>query len=783
MIVRSLKAKIALAVSALVVALMAALTLFVDAYFARQLKQTIAEAQYALVAEVADQLDDKIRLVQSQLVGVTARIRPQHLAGRAEAQAFLDYENDTASLFDNGLFLFSPAGRLLAGTRVEPQLWELDYSGRDYFRRTVESGRPAISDPFQSLMAHRHPIVVLTAPVFDAEGRLAAILAGSFDLIGDNFLAQIGRVRLGQGGYLYLVNTDRTLVVHPDPQRTGRRDVPPGANRLFDRAMQGFEGSGETVTSRGLHALASFKRLKSVNWIVAANYPVAEAHAPVERARRYALVATAAAALLSVAVIWLCMGYLMAPLKRLTGHIRRLSGKACDASPLRVRSRDETGELTEAFNQLMERLCAADRQLRQLTRAVEQSPGVVLITDTEGAITYVNPAFTAVTGFAPGEVLGQNPRLLKSGEQPPEFYRELWRTITAGQEWRGEFHNKRKDGSLYWAAATITPILDEEGRLTHFLGEQEDVTDRRHLAQALRESEARFRQMAANIGEVFWMTPPDYSATLYVSPAFEKVWGRTCAELYAQPQLWIEAIHPDDRGMVLAALDELAGGTEYDIEYRIRRPNGEVRWVSDRGYPIRDDAGQVVLTTGVCADITERKGFEERLRMMAQHDPLTGLPNRNLLADRLEQALAHAERHRQQVGVLFLDIDHFKRINDELGHDAGDQVLKGFAGRLEECVRKSDTVARLGGDEFIIVLAEVPDAESVATVARKIFDGLRTPLPLPDRDFAVATSIGIALYPADGADGETLIKRADLALYQAKQGGRNCYRFFGAEQG
>jgi diguanylate cyclase (GGDEF)-like protein len=177
-------------------------------------------------------------------------------------------------------------------------------------------------------------------------------------------------------------------------------------------------------------------------------------------------------------------------------------------------------------------------------------------------------------------------------------------------------------------------------------------------------------------------------------------------------------------------------------------------------------------------DITERMLSEEQILVMAYHDTLTGLPNRLLLQDRLQQALVQAGRNGQLVGVMYLDIDHFKQLNDSLGHHLGDQVLKGFAGRLEGCVRRSDTVARIGGDEFVIVIAAVAEPEGVAEVARKIIDRMKAPLRLPEREVSVATSIGVALYPRDAEDGEMLLKYADLALYEAKRKGRSRFCFY-----
>jgi diguanylate cyclase (GGDEF)-like protein len=220
----------------------------------------------------------------------------------------------------------------------------------------------------------------------------------------------------------------------------------------------------------------------------------------------------------------------------------------------------------------------------------------------------------------------------------------------------------------------------------------------------------------------------------------------------------------------------LTGAREkFSLEYPCHAPFAR-RWFVGR---VTRFAGNGAVRVVVAhEDITERMLSEEQILVMAYHDTLTGLPNRLLLQDRLQQALAHGGRSGRMVGVMYLDIDHFKRINDTLGHHLGDQVLKGFAGRLEGCVRRSDTVARMGGDEFVIVIADVAEPEGVAEVARKIIERMTAPLRLAEQEVPVSTSIGVALYPGDGVDGETLLRHADLALYEAKQQGRTRFCFY-----
>ena len=256
----------------------------------------------------------------------------------------------------------------------------------------------------------------------------------------------------------------------------------------------------------------------------------------------------------------------------------------------------------------------AEDKMRQLSHALEQSPAAVVITDTQGNMEYVNRKFTELTGYSAAEALGENPRLLKSGEMSEEVYRTMWHTIRQGGTWTGEFHNRKKSGELYWEAACISPMLDETGKPTHYVAVKEDMTEHRRASEQLRESEERFRQLAENINEVFWMTDLTMHEVIYVSPAYEKIWGRSCASLYAAPRQWLEAIHPDDQKRVLQAAEGIQASGTYDTEYRILRPDRTERWIHDCGFPVRNAAGEFYRIVGTAVDITERKKLEEQFR-------------------------------------------------------------------------------------------------------------------------------------------------------------------------
>jgi diguanylate cyclase (GGDEF)-like protein/PAS domain S-box-containing protein len=281
---------------------------------------------------------------------------------------------------------------------------------------------------------------------------------------------------------------------------------------------------------------------------------------------------------------------------------------------------------------------------------VEQNPDAVLITDETGVIEYVNPAFESLTGYARAEAVGRTPRILNSGTQDAEFYRGLWRSILAGKSFHEVFVDRRKSGELFHAENLIWPVLDRYGRITNFVCETRDVTER-------------------------------------------------------------------------------------------------VRYV-------------------------------DVLAHAASHDPLTDLPNRTLFLDRLGQALHQAARRNEGLAVAILDIDRFRETNNRFGHMAGDAVLQAVARRSARCVRAADTVARIGGDEFALILSSADECAGASAVCEKVRAAVAVPVRFDDRLISVSVSIGACVYPSDAGDAEALRKRADEAMYAAKQRGGNRVRFY-----
>ncbi|OIQ95720.1 cyclic di-GMP phosphodiesterase Gmr [mine drainage metagenome] len=601
----------------------------------------------------------------------------------------------------------------------------------------------------------------------------------------------------------------------------------------------------------------------------------------------------------------------------------------------------------------------AEEHLRKLSRVVEQSPVSVVITGLRGNIEYVNPKFSELSGYSVQELIGATPRIIQSGQTPPETYREMWTAILAGREWRGELLNRKKNGELYWEDEVISPITDDQGTVTHFVAVKEDITGRKRaeaellrlnrtltllsecnqaLIRATDETQlldtichriseiggyagvwvgyaeqderrtirpvslvgVRDDEFAAALTHISWadsetgrgptatairtgqvvishelQTDPRYASwretarragvhaaaalplevegkvlgsltiyassedafdeqeaallreladdiaygvmslrgaaerwraeaemhlgrraiessndgimitdsflpdrpITYVNPAFERITGYTAAEAVGRNARFLLGGDREQIGLeeLRAALREQRA---VKLVLRNYRKDGSMFWNELSLAPVRGESGQVRNFVSIIDDITERKDYETQLEFQANYDALTGLANRNLLADRLEQAIAHAKRAKSLVAVLLLDLDRFKLVNDSLGHETGDALLKTVSQRLTACVRFVDTVARLGGDEFVVIMSDIDSENDAATLARKLLQQLALPMVVADRELVANASMGIALYPKDADHASALLKNADVAMYRAKELGRNSMQFY-----
>ncbi|MDO9365355.1 MAG: PAS domain S-box protein [Methylotenera sp.] len=686
---------------------------------------------------------------------------------------------------------------------------------------------------------------------------------------------------------------------------------------------------------------------------------------------------------------------------------------------------------------------SAEDQLR-IAAITFETHEAIMITDADANIIRVNNAFEKITGYSEAEVLGQNPRLLSSGQHDRDFYAVMWQKLLSEGSWYGEVWDQHKNGTIYPKQLTITAAKNETNEATHYIGIFMDISDRKNTELALRQSESYLANILNSLDEVIWTAnAPDFKLH-HVNAATQKLYGISKQAFIDDPELWLNLIHPDDKLLAQQATDAAFKFGKSEIEYRILRADGQERWLSDRkhfiyaengepaelvgvaydvterkladkaqrenqsrilhmletspiavriaasagrkvlfankryvqlintspqqaigkdpkqyyanpqdykdilhqlslggsvtdklielsipsvgsiwamasyalinyeneeavlgwfydvtdlrksqdalqlsekkakqsleelkyqsyalekhaivavtdvrgrityanekfcaisGYSYDELIGQdhVILNSGlqpdgfwkemyrvvakgevwhdeVCnrakdghlywvdttiapymgengkpqsyisirTDISERKAAEEKSNYLALYDALTGLPNRRLLNDRLNQALASSTRSGRDGALLFLDLDHFKTLNDTLGHDVGDYLLQQVAQRLTASVREGDTVARLGGDEFVVILEELSEqnieaAAQAKAIGEKIMTALNRPYQLATHEYHITPSIGVTLFNNHQSNMDELLKQADIAMYQAKKLGRNALSFFDPE--
>ncbi len=775
----SISAKIGAVISLGVITSIIIIAMGTATFLRKEYLATFGKQQHTTLQAFASYLDADLTGKLRAITDVAAIVPPKVLLDTTAAQQFLSNRTGIFTLFDDGLMILSAEGRLLAELPfISVDRLEKNYAAAPFFQQAGKAGHPVISEPFYSFKPGQRPIIEMMAPILDDQGGIAGYLCGGLTLNGDNALGNIARRKVGNKGYCYVYSQDRTILIHHDTSRMMQRDVPPGANRLFDEALLGFDGSGETVSSRGLHLLASFQHLQAAPWILAINLPMQEVLTPFYASQRLIILTIFVCGTWMLLVSWWALMRFMAPLERFIHHMKKCG---VNPEPFRQEGGPELTLLAAIFNQMLAKIKEAqtelaaneelqrtllnaspdliffkdgqgrwllaneaaltlfqlnnvnyqgktdselsvytpyfkdillyckqtdqqawdqhstfiaeeslitpagehvvcevtktplyhpdgspkalviisrnitnrkkiEENLRKLSKAVEQSPISIVITDTTGAIEFVNPQFTKLTGYTLDEAIGKNPRILKTDKTPPEVFRQLWQVISKGRIWEGDFYNKKKNGEEFTEHAIISPIFDDKGVITHYMAIKEDIT-------AKKQSE-----------EIIWR--------------------------------------------------------------------------------------------------------------QANFDYLTNLPNRRLFLYRLQNAIFYTNRDDRSLVLIFLDLDHFKEVNDTLGHDYGDLLLIEAARRIGECVRDTDTVSRFGGDEFVLMLTLIKVDVGVDKVTKKILEALSKPFHLKDEVASVTASIGVTICPQDGADTSTLLKNADRAMYLAKKAGRNCWRSF-----
>ncbi len=423
----------------------------------------------------------------------------------------------------------------------------------------------------------------------------------------------------------------------------------------------------------------------------------------------------------------------------------------------------------------------SERRFRLLA---ENTTDIVIWSDLDTTRRYVSPAAKSVLGYDPEELIGTTPIGFVHPDDA-DGYRSLLDDLC-----RGAVENavttqryRRKDGTYVWIEVSFSLTRDEHGGpITGYVASLRDVSDRKRIEEDLRVSEER-QAMALDSGSdgIWDLDIP--TGDVRLSGPWLTILGYMATEIAPNISAWEAITHPDDLPLARAKLLEHFKGrtAKFECEYRLRKKTDGYVWTLARGKVVaRDGRGRATRMVGTHIDVTQRRETEALIAHMALHDPLTGLANRTLFQDRLDQEIGYAERHGGSFAVLACDLDRFKNVNDTLGHTAGDRLLCRVADILSAIVRDGDTVARLGGDEFAIILRQINGAREASAIADRIVSAVGDPIEIDDRSVGVGISIGIVVGPGQPPEvtAEHLFKNADIALYRAKAEGRDGYCFF-----
>ncbi|MGK7890626.1 MAG: EAL domain-containing protein [Leptolyngbyaceae cyanobacterium] len=729
--------------------------------------------------------------------------------------------------FEPGQYISMQAGEATGGAI---QFYALDAQGRrseliretpgfdprdrPWYQAAAAAGQPTWGRIFK-YHAYDRMAIPAVSPVYDDGGTLVGVLGNNFFLsqISD-FLAQI---KLGKTGQTYIIERSGEIVASSTQSQlfimqdgmAQRIHITDSQNPLlresgqflieqyqnFDAIQSVQQLDFQLEQSRQLVQVTPFQDELGLDWLIVVVMPESDFMAQIQAGTRRTILLCLLALAGATAFSWLTSRWIVRSLQQLIrasqgiaggnlqqtirpGNIQELASLATSFNQMAANLQDSFNALNDSNQALQSTLIDLQSSEQKFRRFAENSDAVLWIYDlAHDCSVYVSPAFERVWQRSCDDLM-QDHRLLLTSIHPDDrgrFLAELG-SLEQANSYGLDYRIVWPDGSIRWIRDRGF-ILSKQAGIPQWLGGiAEDITDRKLVEQALTERESKYRLLAENMSDLVCLHQLD-STYLYISSSVQALLGYSSPDLLGTHHF--DLVHPDDRDRIQQELQDCLDGTAVFLTYRIRKKIGVYCWFETIAQGILDDAGRVYQFQTTSRDITDKMRMQKKLEHDALHDALTGLPNRNLVTEKLQMALQHLHNHDDyQFALLFLDLDRFKLVNDSLGHLAGDEILITVSRRIQSAVTSLDFVARLGGDEFIIMLQEIGGLHDVIRVTRHVLEQLDCPIMLNHQPVVVGGSIGIVMGTLRYANPADMIRDADIAMYRAKEKGRSRYEVF-----
>ena len=777
---RSLKTRVTLSTLAIFLVGIWSLALYASRVLRDEMQLLLGEQQVTTTQALASDLSNAVKQRFQALVNLSVEVPSDALDSKPVLQSWVGQRPITRNLFNAGFITYRRDGTVVDTDKRLADRMGSNGLDDEAVATAMREGAATVGRPFWDARLQAW-ILSMVIPLRGPKGEAVGAMAGWTNLIEPNFLDQVtGQRHARTGSYILITTKYRQVVAATDKALVSQVLPAAGVDPSIDRLFEADGSYGLSLDRTRQEVLSTSMKIGAAGWTLSSVLPADEAFAPIYAMQRRMLLVAVFLSLLAGGLVWWMLRRQFAPMLAAVKTLADVTDRGHVLRPLDIPMQDEVGALIGGFNRLLQTLDQREQALRDSTARyrtiVERSPEAVLV-QASGAIIYANPAALALLGAASADVLLGTRMDDRLHPDSVELAHQRLRYVleTGGNVGPAHMRFFRLDGSVVDVEVQATSIVLDGVDAIHTV--LHDLTQRK-----LADEEQRIAATAFESQQGMLVTDENW-VILRVNSAFTAITGYTAEDAVGLTPQQLLRSERQSAAFFVEMEDSLARTGTWQGEIWDRRKSGEEfpLWLTISA--VKDAAGRVTHYVDNMTDITERKLAEEQIQNLAFYDPLTQLPNRRLLMDRLAHAMAQWPRHKRLGALLFVDLDNFKILNDTFGHHKGDLLLQAVAARLSTCIRKGDTVARLGGDEFVVMLEDLGsdplDAAKLAeTVGEKMLAALNQSYMLGDQAHHSTPSIGITLFGEPQEGIEEPLKRADMAMYQAKAAGRNTLRFF-----